>query len=98
MLQAIIHEEQSFWLFFLITCLLGGWAALLYMLPLGAAVRFIHYALFQGTLLSLHYYVVDTIVLIIIGSIGFRYTRTRQMVRQYSWLYEKSSPLSWKAK
>lgn len=71
---------------------------LLYMLPLGAAVRFIHYALFEGTLLSLHYYLVDTLVLIIIGTIGFRFTRTKQMVRQYSWLYEKSSFLSWKAK
>ena len=27
---------------------------------LGAAVRFIHFALFDGTLLSLHYYLVDT--------------------------------------
>ncbi len=71
---------------------------LLYMLPLGAAVRFIHYALFQGTLLSLHYYVVDTAVLMILGALGFQYTRTKQMVSQYSWLYEKASPLSWKAK
>ncbi|MFC4623731.1 DUF6867 family protein [Daeguia caeni] len=114
-MQGILYEEPSFWLFFFITCLLGGWAAwmtgracastwrsyvqfLVYMIPLGAAVRFIHYALFGGTLLSLHYYIVDTIVLIIIGSVGYRYTRTKQMVRQYSWLYEKSSPLTWKAK
>ena len=32
------------------------------MLILGVAVRFIHFALFDGTLLSLHYYVVDTVV------------------------------------
>ncbi|AEW14480.1 hypothetical protein BCA52141_I2345 [Brucella canis HSK A52141] len=61
-------------------------------------MRFIHYALFGGTLLSLHYYLVDTIVLMIIGTVGFRYTRTKQMVRQYSWLYEKTSPFGWKAK
>ncbi|PRD44071.1 hypothetical protein C5748_08525 [Phyllobacterium phragmitis] len=73
-------------------------AFLLYMIPLGIAVRFIHYALFGGNMLSLHYYIVDTIVLIIIGTIGYRYTRTNQMVRQYSWLYEKVSPLSWKEK
>lgn len=114
-MQGILYEESSFWLFFLITCLLGGWAAwmtgracastwrtypqlLLYLIPLGAAVRFIHFALFEGTLLSLHYYLVDVIVLMIIGTVGFRYTRTKQMVRQYSWLYEKASPLSWKAK
>ncbi|WP_141066237.1 DUF6867 family protein [Brucella melitensis] len=114
-MQGILYEEPSFWLFFLITCLLGGWAAwmagracastwrtyvqfLIYMIPLGAAVRFIHYASFGGTLLSLHYYLVDTIVLMIIGTVGFRYTRTKQMVRQYSWLYEKTSPFGWKAK
>ena len=87
-MQGILYEEPSFWLFFLITCLLGGWAAwmtgracaqtwrslpqlLVYLIPLGAAVRFIHFALFEGTLLSLHYYLVDTIVLMIIGAIGF---------------------------
>ncbi|AEW14479.1 hypothetical protein C981_01640 [Brucella abortus 78/32] len=26
-MQGILYEEPSFWLFFLITCLLGGWAA-----------------------------------------------------------------------
>lgn len=114
-MQGILYEEQSIGLFFLITCLLGGWAAWMtgkacaqtwrpyyvligYMLPLGLAVRFIHYALFDGTLLSLHYYLVDTIVLIIIGSFSFRYTRTNQMIRQYSWLYERASLLTWKAK
>lgn len=69
-----------------------------YLLPLGLAVRFIHYALFEGTLLSLHYYLVDTAVLIIIGSFAYRYTRTNQMIQQYSWLYERASLLSWKAK
>ncbi len=33
-----------------------GGMSLRYMLILGAAVRFIHFALFDGTLLSLHYY------------------------------------------
>ena len=37
-----------------------GGTSSLYMLILGAAVRFIHFALFDGTLLSLHYYLVDT--------------------------------------
>ncbi|WP_315926120.1 DUF6867 family protein [Mesorhizobium sp. SP-1A] len=69
-----------------------------YLLGLGIAVRFIHHALFEGTMFSLQYYVVDTIILMIFGYIGFRYTRTRQMVTQYNWLYEKTSPLSWKSK
>ncbi|RUM96088.1 hypothetical protein EET67_19740 [Pseudaminobacter arsenicus] len=70
----------------------------LYLLLLGIAVRFIHHALFNGTMFSLQYYIVDTIVLMIIGSLGFRYTRTNQMVTQYHWLYERASLLNWKPK
>jgi hypothetical protein len=70
----------------------------LYLLLLGIAVRFIHHALFNGTMFSAQYYIVDTVVLLIIGSLGFRYTRTNQMVTQYNWLYERSSPLGWKPK
>lgn len=72
--------------------------ALLYMIPLGAAIRFIHFSVFNGTLMSLHYYSVDTLILMIFCLLGFQYTRTRQMIRQYSWLYEKSSPVSWRRK
>lgn len=72
--------------------------ALLCMLPLGAAIRFIHYAVFGNTLLSLHYYIADTIILLLFCAFGFQYTRTSQMIRQYGWLYEKSSPLSWRRK
>ena len=68
------------------------------LLALGIAVRFIHHALFEGTMFSLHYYLVDTIILMVFGFVGYRYTRTNQMVRQYGWLYSKGSPLSWKAK
>ena len=35
------------------------WQVVAYMLILGGVVRFFHYALFAGTLLSLHYYLVD---------------------------------------
>ena len=69
-----------------------------YLLILAAAVRFIHFALFEGTLLSLHYYVVDAIVVLLIGSLGYRYTRARQMTTQYRWLYERTGPFSWRAK
>jgi hypothetical protein len=113
-MQGIIYEEASIWQFLFITVLLGGWAAwmtgraaaqtwrslttLFYMLGLGIAVRFIHHALFEGTMFSLQYYVVDTIVMMILGFLGYRYTRTKQMVSQYNWLYERASPLSWKPK
>ena len=71
---------------------------LLYLLLLTCAVRFIHYALFEGTLLSLHFFLVDLVVLLFLGWLGFRMTRARQMAGQYSWLYTRSSPLSWRLK
>ena len=72
------------------------WHVALYMLLLGAAVRFIHYALFEATLLSPQYYAVDTAICIICGYLGFRITRVGQMVTQYRWLYERTSPLTWR--
>jgi hypothetical protein len=69
-----------------------------YLLVLGIAVRFIHHALFGGTMFTAQYYVVDTIVLLIVGTLAYRYTRTNQMVTQYHWLYERASLLSWKPK
>jgi len=57
-----------------------------YMVLLAGATRFIHFALFEGTLLSLHYYVVDLIFLLAIAFAGFRITRSKQMSRQYRFL------------
>ena len=71
---------------------------IVYLLLLGIAVRFIHHALFDGTMFSAQFYFVDTIILLFVGNLGYRYTRTNQMVTQYHWLYEKASALSWKAK
>ncbi len=67
-----------------------------YILLLNAAVRFIHFALFNGTLFNLHYYAVDLVVLLILAGLGFRVTRTSQMAGQYAWLYEHSGLLSWR--
>ena len=74
------------------------WKAVLYMLPLGAAQRFFHYALFQGDLASLHYFITDTAVLIAATLLGHRLTMVNQMVNQYPWLYERAGPLAWRAK
>lgn len=57
-----------------------------YMVLLTAATRFIHFSLFSGTLLSLHYYIVDLIVLLLAAGAGFAVTRRRQMERQYGFL------------
>ncbi len=70
----------------------------LYTLGLGLVVRFIHFALFHGTLLSLHFYIVDTIILFAFAFAGWRYTRTTQMVTQYRWLYERAGPFAWRAR
>lgn len=62
------------------------WQLMLYMFVLAAAVRFIHYALFDGVLLSLPAYALDTAVVIGCAALGFRAARTRQMARQYGFL------------
>lgn len=74
------------------------WHVVAYMLVLGLAVRFIHFALFEGTLLSLHYYVVDAAVCVIVGFLGYRATRAGQMTTQYAWIYRRSGPLNWAAR
>ncbi|MBI1622247.1 DUF6867 family protein [Aquamicrobium zhengzhouense] len=70
----------------------------IYMVLLAAATRFIHFALFNGTLLSIHYYLVDLIVLLAIGFIGKRIMRSRQMGRQYSFIYERTGLFGWRQK
>ncbi len=79
-----------------------GWSSyrvlVFYTLLLGVAIRFIHHALFNGSMLTLQYYVVDTIILLLFATAGYRYYRTQQMSNNYYWLYEKVSPFSWKAK
>lgn len=75
-----------------------AWMPVVYMIPLGLALRFFHYALFNGELLSLHYLIVDTLVLMALAFLGYRLTLSRQMVKQYPWLYEPAGPLGWKAK
>jgi hypothetical protein len=75
-----------------------AWQVTTYILLLGAVVRFLHMSLFEGTLLSLHYYAVDTAIGLAFGYAGFRATRTAQMARQYSWLVEKHGPMRWRRK
>jgi hypothetical protein len=74
------------------------WQLVVYMLMLGAAVRFIHFALFGGTLLSIHYYTVDTLVCMAFGFAGFQAARARRMTAQYPWINEPDGPLRWRRK
>jgi small-conductance mechanosensitive channel len=74
------------------------WQVVTYALILGLAVRFIHFSLFNGTLLSLHYYLVDTAFCMGFGFLGYRVARVGQMVAQYPWLNAPAGPLRWRRK
>ena len=69
-----------------------------YMVILGLAVRFIHFALFGGTLLSGYYFVVDFLVILIFAFLGMRFTRAGQIAEQYSFAFTRSGPFGWRAK
>lgn len=72
------------------------WYVIAYMLLLGAGVRFLHFALFSGNILSLPCYLLDTVYVMAVSSVAFRMTRTNQMARQYPWLYERTGPFTWR--
>jgi hypothetical protein len=74
------------------------WQVVVYTLMLAAAVRFIHFALFEGTLLSPHYYAVDGVVCMAFGFAGFQAARAGRMVAQYPWINEPDRPLRWRRK
>lgn len=72
------------------------WHVVAYLVLLGAAVRFVHFALFQASLLSIASYAADTLFLLAVGGVAWRVTRARQMVTQYDWLYERAGPFNWR--
>lgn len=77
-----------------------GWGALwpvaAYTALLAAGVRFLHYALFGGTLLSLPSFLFDFAVLAVIALAGHRARRTRHMTEQYPWIFQRSGPFIWR--
>ncbi|HEX6980012.1 MAG TPA: hypothetical protein VF342_12000 [Alphaproteobacteria bacterium] len=82
--------------------LAGTWRPYWQMIPYGllltAANRFFSWALFGGELLSLSGFVIDAIVLIVIGSVAYRLTRVYRMTTQYPWLYERAGLFSWRVR
>lgn len=70
--------------------------AVAYSLLLGLADRFIIFALFEGELLSVSGYLVDTAVLVAIALAAHRITKVARMVQQYPWLYERSGVFGWR--
>ena len=90
---------------------LGAWAAgralaqtwrpmaiiAVYMLFLTVGVRFLHYALYGESLLSVHFFLVAYVWNLIVAGLGYRSMRAQQMATQYSWAYERAG-LSWRAR
>ncbi|MGF6956654.1 DUF6867 family protein [Paraburkholderia youngii] len=74
------------------------WWPLIYALAISGAVRFLHFALFQETLLSIHYFCVDFATLLIFAVLGWRIARVRQMTKQYRWLYENNGTFAWRTR
>lgn len=72
-----------------------AWQALPYALALGLADRFLGFALFGGTLLSLPGYVIDAGVLVLITLAAYRLTLARRMTAQYPWLYRRHGLFGW---
>jgi len=85
------------------------WQAALQVMLLSAAVRFLHWVLFVGgpitswsqaqeSLISLHYYIADAIILMLFAGLGFRLQRRAQMLRQYGWLTAKAGLFGWQSR
>ena len=71
------------------------WHLIAYTLLLGAAVRFVHFALFEADLLSPAYFI-DTAYLLAVGCLSWRSRRAGLMVTQYPWLYVRSGLLGFR--
>ncbi|HYC25782.1 MAG TPA: hypothetical protein VEC58_07075 [Roseiarcus sp.] len=74
-----------------------AWLIAPYMAVLSAAVRFLHFALYQEELLSLQYYIVTLVIALAAAYGGYRAMRAGQMATQYSWAFEKAG-LNWRAR
>jgi hypothetical protein len=72
------------------------WQALAYMIPLTAAVRFLHYALFGEDILAIGPALLALVILLAIATLAFRMVQARQMVRQYPFAYSAAGPLAWR--
>ena len=74
------------------------WHVVPNMMILGIGVRFLHFAVFGSVFLSLHYYLVDTVVCLASGLLSFRLMRVRQMVTGYGWINERAGPFGWRSR
>jgi hypothetical protein len=80
--------------------LAGTWRPLWQVFPygilLGAADRFVTWALFQGELFALVPYLVATAILLAVCLFSYRLTQARKMISQYPWMYQRVGLLGWR--
>lgn len=74
------------------------WQLLAYCLLLGLANRFLTWGLFKGHFLSLPGFLVGTAAIAAIAYTGFRLKQVWKFVNQYPWLYQRTSPWSFRRK
>jgi len=111
MLIAILTGQATIGLFVLfLLCLGAAWMtgravaqswegvgrAVVYLLLLTAGMRFLHMALYGGAIFDPFAYVVDAAAAVATGLASHRVNLATQMVTQYHWLYERTSPFTWK--
>ncbi len=72
------------------------WQVPVYGLLLAAAVRFLHFALFEEPLSAPGNFVVSAAVLLSATALGYRLERVRAMITQYDWLYAAAGRLGWR--
>lgn len=74
------------------------WQLPLYVLLLTAAVRFLHFALWEEPLMPPQNWLVDYLVLSATALVGHRRMRAMQISKQYSWLFMPAGPFGWRRK
>ena len=72
------------------------WQVVGYGVLLGFVDRFLTFALFDGALLTLVGFAIDTAVILAFALLGYRITFAAKMVVQYPWLYRRSGLLNWR--
>jgi hypothetical protein len=72
------------------------WSNIAYGLILGVADRVLEMMLFNGPLLSLRGYLVDTVYIIVVMLVTYRMALRRRMLSQYPWLYESAGLFQWR--
>ena len=74
------------------------WQLVLSCLGLGLVDRFFIYALFEGSLMSVSGYILDTLVVMGIGIFSYRIVHVSVVVRQYPWIFDRSSLFSYRSR